>query len=110
MGIAYLELIGLLRHQSHRMKSWKVRFGIRMRTVRQFRNKLQKEVCADVGIDQGTLSRIEDGKSDPSFYLMYRFARLYQWPVHGFDPDVPLGDFNDLLPPPPTKKPPELPN
>lgn len=98
MGIAQIELAGLIRSQIHTMEPWNVRFGIRMRTVRLLRSMKQEVACADLGITQGTLSRIESGKSIPSYFLMFRFARLYQWPVMGFDPDQPLGDFTSLLP------------
>lgn len=87
------------------MDSWKKRLGQRLRIVRQLRDMRQEDVCSDVGITQGTLSRYEHGKYDPTFYHIARFSRTYRWPLSGFDPDQPLGDPSGLLPPTPPNEP-----
>ena len=68
---------------------WKERFGARLRMVRRLRDLKQEVVCSSIGITQGTLSRYEKGSSIPSYYHMFGFARVYKWPMSGFDPDRP---------------------
>ncbi len=78
-----------------------------MKQIRLYRLLERLEVSLDVGIDRTTLGRFENGEYQPTIYCLLRLARVYRWPLSGFDPDQPLLDPITLLSVPPALEPEE---
>ena len=79
-------------------EEWRKSFGLRLRTIREYRGKKQDEVRVVLGVCQTTLSRFENGKFAPNAYHLFALSRFYNWPFSGFDPALPLLDPILLVP------------
>lgn len=51
--------------------------GEHIKTLRKERKLQQKQVAIEVGIDQSNYSKIENGKREPSVYVLKKLADLF---------------------------------
>lgn len=51
--------------------------GEHIKTLRKENNLQQKQVAIEVGIDQSNYSKIENGKREPSVYVLKKLANLF---------------------------------
>lgn len=70
--------------------------GARFKLIRQFRNMTQKEFSASLGIVQGFLCSIENGKKAPSATLLIALQHLY-----GINRDWLQNGSGEMFAPPP---------
>lgn len=58
------------------------RLGQRISCERKQRELTQERLALLTGIDRTYLARIEEGKANPSFKIIYKIARLFKLKVH----------------------------
>jgi transcriptional regulator with XRE-family HTH domain len=51
--------------------------GEHIKTIRKERGLQQKQVALEVGVDQSNYNKIENGKRDPSVYVLKKLADLF---------------------------------
>ena len=54
-----------------------INLGEHIKTLRNERGLQQKQVAVEVGIDQSNYSKIENGKREPSVYILKKLADLF---------------------------------
>jgi transcriptional regulator with XRE-family HTH domain len=64
--------------------------GARIRKIREDLGMKQEELAQEAGITQGCLSKIETGKTEPSFKVVHRMARTLHVALDDLAPDRPL--------------------
>ena len=63
--------------------------GARIREQRESKRLCQDAVAAAVGLSQGAISRIENGRSSPHFELVHRIAEFIGCHIADFTPKRP---------------------
>ncbi len=69
--------------------------GIKIRQIRLRSGKTQREVCQGTGLAVSYLSRLENGRINPSIQTLQRLARSLKVPISSFfdaDPVLEQGD------------------
>lgn len=51
--------------------------GENIKKVRKEKGMLQKQVAAEVGLDQSNYNKIENGQRQPSIEVLYKLAKLF---------------------------------
>jgi len=51
--------------------------GENIKKIRKERGMLQKQVAAEVGLDQSNYNKIENGQRQPSIEALYKLAKLF---------------------------------
>ena len=65
--------------------------GEHIKTIRKERGLQQKEVALEVGVDQSNYNKIENGKREPSVYILKKLADLFGVSVdYIIEPDYKL--------------------
>lgn len=65
--------------------------GTYIKKAREAKGMSQKEVSTESGLDNGNYSRIENGKTDPSFSTVVKIAQALQIDLHDL---FKLGNIN----------------
>ena len=72
--------------------------GTRIRNLRQARDLSQKEVALSLGMDQSQYSRIETGKTDPSFSTVERIVQTLDIGMAElFEREPPVVEVNSYI-------------
>lgn len=78
-------------------RTYEQRLGDRLKALRKATDKLQKEVCAEVGLETYELSRYENGKAALPFKAGLALAKCYKVPPLALDPGTFLSEDQLML-------------